>query len=215
MSRAEPNFDRLARIYGTLEYLFMGHALERVRFCFLPELVRAQRALVLGDGDGRFLSRLLADNDALHAIVVDSSAAMLERLRDRCAANVDRIQTMQADARTFVREAEGSFDLVVTHFFLDCFSQQEVDAMARSITAKLETGGLWVTSEFRIPSGAVGMFSWLLIRALYSAFGFLTGLETRRLPNHEAALRACGMVRRQQRFWWGGTLTAELWQKEE
>ena len=215
MSRTEPNFDRLARIYGTLEYLSMGRALERVRFSFLPELVRAKRALVLGDGDGRFLSLLLSENDALHAVVVDSSAAMLERLRDRCTANVDRIQTMQADARRFVREAEGSFDLVVTHFFLDCFSQQEVDAMARSITAKLETGGLWVTSEFRIPSGAVGMFSWLLIRALYSAFGVLTGLETRRLPNHEVALRACGMVRRQQRFWWGGTLTAELWQKQE
>ncbi len=56
------NCDLIAPHYWWIERLGMGRALERRRTCFLPELEQARRALVLGDGDGRFLRELLRRN---------------------------------------------------------------------------------------------------------------------------------------------------------
>ncbi|HEX3470297.1 MAG TPA: class I SAM-dependent methyltransferase, partial [Silvibacterium sp.] len=78
--------------------------LERCRFYRLPQMAGAQRALVLGDGDGRFLARLLRKNPQLKADVVDLSPAMLQLLNERIAeAGVpDRITLHCADAREFI-----------------------------------------------------------------------------------------------------------------
>ena len=80
------NFDRIARPYRWLEYLSFGPMLERCRFYRIPQLAEARHALVLGDGDGRFLARLLARNPSLHTDVIDQSPAMLRLLESRVAA---------------------------------------------------------------------------------------------------------------------------------
>ena len=56
------NCDLIAPHYWWIERLGMGRALERRRRWFLPEIGNARRALVLGDGDGRFLRELLRRN---------------------------------------------------------------------------------------------------------------------------------------------------------
>ena len=58
-TRSRPNFDRVARLYRWAEYLLLGPLLARTRKHFLPQLTSATHALVLGDGDGRFLAHLL------------------------------------------------------------------------------------------------------------------------------------------------------------
>ncbi|MCU1248095.1 MAG: methyltransferase type 12 [Edaphobacter sp.] len=65
MKPIEPSFDRIARPYHWLEYLTLGKALERCRNHHLPQLLDRRHALVLGDGDGRFLAQLLKQNPNL------------------------------------------------------------------------------------------------------------------------------------------------------
>src|ERR1700735_883293 len=84
--RGQPNFDHIARPYRWLEYITLGRALEQCRLHYLPSLLNRKRALVLGDGDGRFLAQLLAQNPHLHAHAIDTSATMLQLLRHRCEA---------------------------------------------------------------------------------------------------------------------------------
>ena len=84
MPTSPPNFDRIARPYRWLEYLTLGRALERCRLHFLPQLTDRTQALILGDGDGRFLAALVDQNHILTAAAVDTSATMLELLRTRC-----------------------------------------------------------------------------------------------------------------------------------
>jgi SAM-dependent methyltransferase len=208
---SRPDFDRIARPYRWLEYLSFGPMLQRCRLYRLPQLVDARRALVLGDGDGRFLAHLLKENRRGHADAVDLSPAMLGLLRQRAAdiGAPDRITLHCADAREFL--PSGAYDLVVTHFFLDCFTTDELRAIAERIRSRLTPGALWVVSEFAIPAGAMSLPSRFIVRTLYAAFGLLTGLKARHLPDYAAALSGAGLRLAGHRSWLGGLLVSELW----
>ncbi len=69
-------------MYRWLEYVTFGRELERRRFRYLAEVAGTKRALILGDGDGRFLSRFAAVSSAT-IDYVDASAGMLENLLGR------------------------------------------------------------------------------------------------------------------------------------
>ncbi|MDQ2832219.1 MAG: class I SAM-dependent methyltransferase [Acidobacteriota bacterium] len=212
-----PNFDRVARPYRFLEYLTLGLILERCRTHFLPQILDSRRALVLGDGDGRFLAQLLTGAPHLHADAVDTSAAMLELLRRRCEAAAsdvtERLQTHRSSALTF--SLSGDYDLVVTHFFLDCLTQQELECLIARVTPALAPKALWLISEFRIPAGLMRVPARVLLRALYFAFRMLTGLRTTQLPDHALALSQAGFTRISHHHSMAGVLTTELWRAPE
>jgi SAM-dependent methyltransferase len=206
------NFDPVARPYRSLEHLTLGRALERCRLHFLPQLLTRTHALALGDGDGRFLAALLHRNPTLHADAVDTSPAMLALLRNRCRFAASRLQTHPTDALAFAQTTpHPPYDLIITHFFLDCFTQPRLDTLATTLAAHLAPSALWLVSDFRIPPGPLALPARLFVRALYLAFRILTGLRVTRLPDHTAALTRAGLTRTHQHLSLAGVLTTELW----
>ncbi|WP_446743972.1 class I SAM-dependent methyltransferase [Silvibacterium acidisoli] len=205
------DFSRIARPYRWMEYLSFGTLLESCRFYRLPDLRNARRALVFGDGDGRFLSRLLAINPDLRADVVDSSQAMLNLLAARVKkiGAEDRVTLYCIDALKFV--PTGGYDLVVTHFFLDCLETAEVEALAQQMRKAVLKNAVWVVSDFAVPSNAARLPARMLICCLYLAFRLLTRLRTSKLPDHATALATAGFRRIKTERWLAGILVSELW----
>jgi len=213
MSRA-PNFNSLARLYRWMEWFSFGPWLALARFTFLPRLTACRHALVLGDGDGRFTARLLRVNAGVVMDAIDASAAMLRALERRAAVAPGRLHTHLADIRMWrpASQACTRYDLIATHFFLDCLTTAEVAALAARMRAVVAPDALWVVSEFAVPDGWCGLLlARPLVATLYLAFGLLTGLTVRALPNHVSALGAAGfrLVSRRTRL--GGLLVSELW----
>jgi ubiquinone/menaquinone biosynthesis C-methylase UbiE len=209
-----PSFDRIARAYRWLEYLSFGLMLERCRFFRLRQIGNARRVLVLGDGDGRFLARLVKGNPRAEVDAVDLSPAMLHLLRVRAAeaGASERVRTYCVDAREFI--PTGSYDLVVTHFFLDCLTTNELCAIIARIRRHLTLDARWVVSEFATPPGLISLPARLVVGSLYAAFGVLTGLRVRRLPDYAAALRSAGLVPSDSQCWLGGLIVSELWKTD-
>jgi len=209
--RACPNFDRLAVIYRWMELATFGPWLHRTRCAFLNRLADRRRALVIGDGDGRFAAQLLRAHPAIAIDAVDASPAMLRALVRRARFHAARVAPYVADARRWQPVAK-TYDLVVTHFFLDCLTTDEVWRLAETVRGAVAEGSLWVVSEFAIPRNRFGKFvARPLVAALYFAFGALTGLRIRRLPDYAAALRGAGFALVNRRTWLSGLLTSELW----
>jgi SAM-dependent methyltransferase len=219
MSRA-PDFNRLARLYRWMEWLSFGPWLALTRFTFLNRLTGCQRALVLGDGDGRFTARLLGVNEAVVVDAIDASAAMLRALECRAGREAGRVQTRLADVREWkaaewqpeTRQSDAAYDLIATHFFLDCLTTAEVAALAARLRDVVAPDALWVVSEFAVPDGWRGaLIARPVVGSLYVAFGWLTGLTVRALPDHASALGGAGfhLVARRARL--GGLLVSELW----
>lgn len=200
------NCDWIAPHYWWIERLGMGRALERRRRWFLPELDRARRALVLGDGDGRFLRELLRQSPRVRADYVDLSGRMLELARQK--SGEQRVEYRQADART-VYLPQNEYDLIATHFFFDCFHAEELDALIARIAGAARPDARWVVSEFRTPNAAAR----LVVRGLYLFFRLTTGLKTRQLADHRPALRSHGFTVKSASCEWGGLVVSELWER--
>ena len=210
---APPNFDRVARVYRWAEYVALGPLLRRTRELYLPEIAAARHALVLGDGDGRFTAELLSHAPEVAVRAVDTSAEMLRLLQQRCERRgmASRLTVEQGSA--LVTEVGREVDLIVTHFFLDCLAQPEVEHLAARIAAEVKPGCAWVLSEFGLPRRPPGRaLAAGYIRLLYFAFRVLTGLRPQRLPDPQRALRRAGFTLRQRNDRMGGFLYSELWQ---
>lgn len=205
------NFDRLARVYRWLEALTFGPLLMRSRCAFLSDVRTCRSALVLGDGDGRFTARLLAANPHVQIDAVDASPAMLRALERNAGLNVARVRTHSADARTW-QPLRADYDLVATHFFLDCLTTEEVTALAARLRACVAPDARWIVSDFALPPNQFGyLIGRPLVAALYRAFGLLTGLVVRQLPDHRHALSAAGFAAPRVHRLLRGLLVSELW----
>jgi hypothetical protein len=209
-----PNFDHLARPYRWMERLTFGPLLQQTRTHFLPRLSDCNKALVLGDGDGRFTAELLRRYPRIQAHAVDGSAAMLRSLEDRCRAYAGRVKTELADLRGWQPHAEMRYDVVITHFFLDCLSTNEIGSLARRLAPVMAPDALWLVSDFAIPDSRFGrMLATPLVGSLYLAFRMLTGLEAGKLPNHAAALDNAGWALDTNATRLRGLLISQLWRK--
>jgi len=200
-----------------MELFSFGPWLWLTRLTFLPQALNARHALVLGDGDGRFTARLLRANPQVQIDAVDASPAMLAALGRRAGPHAARLTTHLADIRSWqpCRASSKPFDLVVTHFFLDCLDTAEVQSLAARLRAIVTPGALWIISEFAIPPGWFGRsIGYPVVTGLYFAFAWLTGLAVRRLPDHASALRAVGFTLLKRRARLHGLLVAELWSTE-
>ena len=196
------NCDAIAPWYRWLEYAGFGRALERRREAFLGEVANARRVLVLGDGDGRALAALLRANDQATIDYVDVSAGMLELARAR--AGESRVAYHHADALTMPLEG-GAYDLVVTHFFLDCFDDLGQERLVERVGEALTPEARWLVSEFRKPGLFVAMLYWF--------FRITTGLQTRALVDHHALFECEGFRLERAESVRGGRLVSELWAK--
>ncbi len=210
----QSQFDRIARLYRWAEYLALGPLLQRTRTALLESVSACRHALLLGEGDGRFLACLLARSPDLQATAVDTSAEMLRLLRRRCErASPTAAARLTATHASALRSAvPAGTDLVVTHFFLDCLSQVEVDRLVERVSGAVLPGTLWLLSDFAVPARPVlREAGWLYIRLLYAGFRLLTGLRVQTLPNPQRALAGNGfrcLVRKHLLF---GLLYSELW----
>jgi len=196
-----------------MEYFSFGPFLWWSRAAYLSQLEHCKRALVLGDGDGRFTARLMRLNSEIEVEAVDVSGIMIDLLRKNVAINSDRLTTHVADLRTWKPVASARYDLIVTHFFLDCLAKDEVAALVAAIKPALERDAVWAVSEFAVPETPFGrLVARPVVAMLYWAFGWLTGMRIKFLPDHQEVLTAAGWSLRAQRGWLKGLLMSQLWQ---
>ena len=194
------NCDAIAPWYRWLEYAGFGRALQRRREAFLGQVADARRVLVLGDGDGRALAALLRANTQATVDYVDLSARMLQLARAR--AGDRRVVYHRADALMMPLE-EGEYDLIVTHFFLDCFDARDQARLIERVGRAASPRARWVVSEFR----KHGIF----VAFLYLFFRITTGLRTRGLVDHHPCFEGHGFCLERAESAWGGLLGSELW----
>jgi ubiquinone/menaquinone biosynthesis C-methylase UbiE len=209
-----PSFDGLASGYERLERSAFGGLLEAARFGLLEGLTGCRRVLLLGDGDGRLLARLLSLNPEVRIVSVDQSMAMIALAQSRVsAADLPRVTWQQADALVADFGSE-KLDAVVTAFFLDCFSTSIAETLMQKISAALTPSALWLQVDFGVPP--TGWTRWqaqLWLKTMYAFFRWQTGITARALPELDKTFADLGWKVVQQRQYRQGFVTSRLYRR--
>lgn len=208
-------FDRLAACYDWMETILAGDRLERCRNAFWGEMGEVRHALLAGVGHGRFLTELRRRYPGAEITCIDSSAKMLEVSRRRLlreGLTLEGINLIHADVLTWQPPA-GEYDLIATHFFLDCFTAAQLLEVIKRLRSGAKAGARWHLSDFQIPQNG-----WRRIRAqiilwlMYRFFRVVTDLPAAALSNPQNSLSTSGFVRRARKEFEWGLLFAELWE---
>jgi SAM-dependent methyltransferase len=211
-----PTFDRLAPLYRWLEWGTYGGLLQWCRTAHLPELADSRRALVVGDGDGRFLAALLRANRAVTADSVDVSPGMVALARREVArvpGGPDRVRFHVADVRTDPLPAAG-YDLVVTNFLLDCFPVDQLGRVVLRLSEVAAPTARWVVGDFAAPPGGWRRaLARLALAGMYAFFRVATGIPAQALVDPGPMLAAAGFVPVSRRERLGGFLVSTLWRR--
>lgn len=211
------NFDRLAPHYRWLEGVTAGGLLQRVRTTWLDSLHDRRRVLLVGVGRAPFAEALLRRYPQCELVCVDASAAMLARARRRIAkleGAARRVTWLHASVPEW-RPPPGTFDAIVTCFFLDCFPRPLLAEIIAMLAQSAAPAATWIVADFALPARGPARWRARGIHALmYAFFRWTTALPARRLTPPEGFIRAHGFQLRGRRSFSWGLLRADLWRRE-
>ena len=211
---ARPGFDLLAPHYSWMEKILAGPRLQRCRTTWLDELAGCRNILIAGMGHGPVLRELLARSPRAHVTCVDASAGMLAaaaRRARRAGLDLDRLTFTHAVLPAW-RPPAGAYDAVVTNFFLDCFSSEELRAVVQVLAGAAAPEARWAVSDFTMPPRGLARLRARLVHALmYAFFKMVTGLRAGRVTAPDRLLAAQGFTLAGRRTTEWGLLQADLW----
>ena len=229
------SFDALAPWYGSLEWIAFGDQLQRCRTACLAELPSPQRALIVGEGNGKFLCALLRMHPGVEVDCVDASARMLdlarERIQKELPGRLERVRFWQEDIRSW-KPPEQGYDLIVTHFVLDCFPEEQLAAVVQNLARAGTNDAVWLLADFCIPEeGANRWRARIWLAVMYKFFRVTTGIDATELIDPTPFMQAEGFKGRQcvtadptnggykppfldaSRSSFGGMLKSQIWRK--
>ncbi len=208
------SFDLVAPHYHWLEAIAFGSALQRARTCWIDAITRPRRTLIVGEGDGRFLCELVHAYPKIDVDCVDASEAMLQLAR----ARLRRMRPESFSRVHFIREdilkwsPRESYDLLVTHFFLDCFPDREMQAIIAKLARAAEPGAVWLIADFTIPRKRFARASARLwLRMMYTFFRATAGIAAKELVDPIPYLDGHGFVRAAGSLSRGGMLRSDVY----
>jgi len=182
----------------------------------LEEIAVPRRALIVGEGNGRFLCELLRLHSGIEVDCVDASQRMLQLARkrvDRELGDEDRVRYLQRDITSW-NPPEHHYDLVVTHFVLDCFAENQVAAIVKKLARAATEDANWLLADFCLPSDGLPRFrarGWLA--AMYFFFRITAQIPTSKLIDPTPFLCVEGFALARQHFFHRGMLKSEVWCK--
>lgn len=209
------NFDALAPWYRTLEWIAFADGLQRCRTACLDEIVAPRRALIVGEGNGRFLCELLRVHPEVEVDCVDASQRMLELARKRLERELpDRVQCvrfLQHDLTSW-SPPERHYDLLITHFFLDCFGEAQLAVIVGKLAQAASENASWLLADFCVPAKGIARLhaqAWLVI--MYQFFRATAGIDAKQLIDPTPFLRDDGFALARQHSFRKGLLKSEMW----
>jgi ubiquinone/menaquinone biosynthesis C-methylase UbiE len=191
------SFDLVARHYRWLEAITFGNALQRARTCWIDTIARPKRTLIVGEGDGRFLCALVRAHPKIDVDCIDASEVMVQfaraRLRRTHPESVSRVRFTCQDILKW--SPQKSYDLLVTHFFLDCFPARELEALIAKLATAAEPGAVWLIADFTVPRKSFARaHARLWLRMMYTFFRATAGIAANELVDPAPCLTGRGFI---------------------
>jgi ubiquinone/menaquinone biosynthesis C-methylase UbiE len=185
------SFDLLAPHYRWMEAVLAGDKIQRCRVHWLDSVAHCRRALLVGEGNGRFLAECIKRMPRTQFTVVDASEKMLGEAKRRCGNN-SRVSYVHAQLPG-AKLPTKAFDLIVTNCFLDCFDERQLPKVVKELADCAMDSATWLVTDFCVPQN--GWAKWrakMVLAAAYSFFRVTTGIPARTICAPDPFLKKNG-----------------------
>jgi ubiquinone/menaquinone biosynthesis C-methylase UbiE len=162
---------------------------------FLGEIQEHARVLILGGGSGWLLSELLRIKPNCEVWYIDASEKMIALSRQKNPEHrVHFIHGTELDIPVAIR-----FDAVITNFYLDLFTNDQLKKAVERIQSSLNAGALWIVTDF------VDGKWWqrMMLGVMYWFFRILCQIESQRLPEWSELMENAGIKEMESKFFYG------------
>jgi len=158
----------------------------------------------VGGGNGTILRALSDLGRRLRIDYVDSSSRMIRQARTQ-----ESRDTVRFYCRDILEiHPQASYEVVITPFFLDCFTDRDLSAVMAHLNGMLSAGGVWLFTDF-MSSGR--WYHRLLTGVMYMFFRVVSGLRVDRLPEYDRHFREHRLEVREKHSWKNGYIESRLY----
>ena len=195
-------FDRVAPFYDRLKHLVFGDQLEGIESQLLNTLEGdADHVLIVGGGTGNLLPLVLEKfNGEIN--YVESSQKMITRARARSGSS--RVQFHHSRLQEFPL---GSYDIIITSFFLDVLEKKELEVQVKRLAEALRPSGKWLYADFDQP---VRLSHKIILAAMLGFFRLFVGMNAVDLYNHSSLIINKGLMIQYQTAGLNGFLVGRI-----
>ncbi|MBL3657737.1 class I SAM-dependent methyltransferase [Fulvivirga sediminis] len=200
------NFNLIAPIYDVLSWMVYGKELLRAQVEYLNVIPAGAKVLIIGGGTGACLESLNKLNIPLEIIYLEASSAMIERARRRGPLEnlcINYQLGTEADLR-------GDFDVILTFFFLDLFSESNLKKIIQALYRSLKRDGIWLMADFR---NTETLWQKQLIKVMYYFFRIVSRIEANGLLDLQEYLSHQPLRLINKKLFFHGMVASHLYRK--
>jgi ubiquinone/menaquinone biosynthesis C-methylase UbiE len=202
------NYNNSAWFYDPLSKLIYGKALVRAQVYLLQFIAAQSSILVVGGGTGWILEEITkAHPSGLKITYVEVAANMMALSRKRNTGN-NEITFIHNAVENIVLQNE--FDLVLTPFLFDNFTEENMQKIFEHIHRRLKPGGIWLNTDFR-PTDK--WWQKILLQSMLLFFRLVCRIEARKLPAIEQCFEKHGYKVMDQKSFFGDFILSTVYEK--
>jgi ubiquinone/menaquinone biosynthesis C-methylase UbiE len=134
-----------------------------------------------------------------------------KRVQIKTAKSAGNIRFIQA-AIDSVPLSESRYDLIVTHFFLDCFTEPQLKSLVAKLARSAAPNATWLIADFCYPNSHIGQWrARLWINAMYRFFRAVTEINAQTLIDPAPFLRLENFACARRQLFNHGLIKSEVW----
>ena len=172
---------------------------------------------MLGGGSGWIIEPLGSICSYKKLVYIEDSRKMLSLAHARLSRIPLPDQLQDRTWLLFGRETflyfPQKFSVVITPFFLDLFSEEELPKVYEALEDHLHPGALWLVVDFAKGRSNRNPFFGFVLRGMYLFFRWTCGLRNQQLPDINSFLAAKGFQLDKEAYRCRGFMRAQIFRK--
>ena len=142
--------------------------------------------------------RIITRSPKIDVDCIDASRDMLRiarrRVERKCPESLPHVRFLRCDILRWSPQA--SYNLLITHFFLDCFQSDQLEEIIAKLSGAASAGAVWLLADFTIPTQLFARLHALLwLSMMYTFFRAMTGITANSIVDPTSFLAANRFVR--------------------
>ena len=214
--KTKKGFNTIAPFYDVVSIVCSLNQIHKSQIWLFSKGMKFSKALIIGGGDGKFLLEAIKQELSDQYYYIDISDAMIKLARNK----IEKQSILSLNSVVFICGTyqdippNENFDLIVTPYFLDCISEDELPLVMAKLYAHLTIEGTWFFTDFNIPENMFrGLIFKTIIQSLYRIFNLLCKLGVNRLPDFSKEFSKYDFKVLYEKYFLGGLLVSRIYKK--